>query len=144
MTLSAARLTVAYSDAGGIQIDRLTASGGVLLRSPSETARGEYAIYDLNNRVITMLGGVTLTRGESRVNVARLVLSLDTGRAVLDGGSGAVPGRTSIEDGRVFGTFTVPQRPEQDLDLKRITESTKLLTVRCVNRFFFLFYILSI
>src|SRR3546814_12437690 len=32
MTLSAARLTVAYSDAGGIQIDRLTASGGVLRR----------------------------------------------------------------------------------------------------------------
>src|SRR3546814_37676 len=110
MTLSAARLTVAYSDAGGIQIDRLTASGGVLLRSPSETARGEYAIYDLNNRVITMLGGVTLTRGESRVNGARLVLSLDTGRAVLDGGSGAVPGTTSSADGRVSGTFTVPQR----------------------------------
>lgn len=112
MTLSAARLTVAYSDAGGIQIDRLTASGGVLLRSPSETARGEYAIYDLNNRVITMLGGVTLTRGESRVNGARLVLSLDTGRAVLDGGSGAVPGTTSSEDGRVSGTFTVPQRQD--------------------------------
>src|SRR3546814_16652143 len=71
MTLSAARLTVAYSDAGGIQIDRLTASGGVLLRSPSETARGDYAIYDLNNRVITMLGGVTMTPGESRVNGAR-------------------------------------------------------------------------
>src|SRR3546814_14601379 len=98
MTLSAARLTVAYSDAGGIQIDRLTASGGVLLRSPSETARGEYAIYDLNNRVITMLGGVTLTRGESRVNGARLVLSLDTGRAVLDGGSGAVPGTPRRQD----------------------------------------------
>src|SRR3546814_1207845 len=72
MTLSAARLTVAYSDAGGIQIDRLTASGGVLLRSTSETARGEYAIYDLNNRVITMLGGVTLTRGVSRVHGAWL------------------------------------------------------------------------
>src|SRR3546814_11700788 len=66
MTLSAARLTVAYSDAGGIQIDRLTASGGVLLRSPSETARGEYAIHDLNKRVITMPGGGTLPGGEHR------------------------------------------------------------------------------
>lgn len=112
LTLSAARVTVAYSDAGGIQIDRLTATGGVLLRSPSETARGEYAIYDLNNRIITMLGNVTLTRGESRVNGARLVLSLDTGRAVLDGGSGAAPGTTSREDGRVTGTFTVPQRTD--------------------------------
>jgi lipopolysaccharide export system protein LptA len=111
LTLNASRVTVAYSDAGGIQIDRLTATGGVRLESPSETARGEYAIYDLNNRIITMLGGVTLTRGESSVNGARLVLSLDTGRAVLDGGA-AGGGATSSEDGRVTGTFTVPQRTD--------------------------------
>ena len=110
LTLNAARVTVAYSQAGGIQIDRMTATGGVLLQSPSETARGEYAIYDLNNRIITMLGGVTLTRGESRVSGARLVLSLDTGRAVLDGGAADAPGTTSTEGGRVTGTFTVPQR----------------------------------
>lgn len=110
LTLNAERLTVAYSDAGGIQIDRLNASGGVTLRSPSETARGQFAIYDLNNRLITMLGGVTLTRGQSRVSGARLVLSLDTGRAVLDGGVGGAPGTTSKEGGRVTGTFTVPQR----------------------------------
>lgn len=110
LTLTADRLTVAYSDAGGIQIDRLDASGGVTLRSPSETARGQFAIYDLNNRLITMLGGVTLTRGDSHVSGARLVLDLDTGRAVLDGGAGGAPGTTNGESGRVTGTFTVPQR----------------------------------
>lgn len=110
LTLSAARLTVYYSEAGGIQIDRITASGGVTLRSPSETARGELAIYDLNSGIITMLGGVTLTQGQSRVSGARLVLNLDTGRAVLDGGAGGAPGTTSREGGRVTGTFTVPQR----------------------------------
>ncbi len=110
LTLSSERLTVAYTDAGGIQIDRLDASGGVILRSPSETASGQFAIYDLNNRLITMLGGVTLTRGQSRVSGARLVLSLDTGRAVLDGGAGGAPGTTAEEGGRVTGTFTVPQR----------------------------------
>ena len=41
LTLSAARLTVAYSNGGGIQIERLDASGGVTVRSPSETARGQ-------------------------------------------------------------------------------------------------------
>jgi len=112
MTLSAARITVAYSDAGGIQIQRIDASGGVTVRSPSETARGQYAIYDLNNRLITMLGGVTLTRGESQVRGGRLVLDLDSGRAVVDGGAGpaAPAGTTNAPGGRVTGTFTVPQR----------------------------------
>ena len=107
LTMTAARLTVAYSSAGGIQIERLDASGGVMVRSPSETARGRFAIYDLQKRIITMIGGVSLTRGASHVNGGRLVLDLDTGRAVLDGG--AAPG-TGGEGGRVTGTFTVPKR----------------------------------
>jgi lipopolysaccharide export system protein LptA len=107
LTMTAARLTVAYSSAGGIQIQRLDASGGVTVRSPTETARGRFAIYDLPKRIITLIGGVTLTRGASQVNGGRLVLDLDTGRAVLDGG--AAPG-TSGQSGRVTGTFTVPKR----------------------------------
>ncbi len=116
LTLNAARLTVAYTDSGGIQIERLDASGGVTVRSPSETARGQFAIYDINNRLITMLGGVTLTRGESQVRGARLLLDLDTGRAVMDGGGAAprdgIPGTNAAPGGRVTGTFTVAQRPQ--------------------------------
>ena len=115
LRLNAERLTVAYSNAGGIQIQRLDASGGVTVTSPSETARGQFAIYDLNDRLITMLGGVTLTRGESQVRGGRLVLDLDTGRAVIDGaaaGGGSAPGTAAGEGGRVTGTFTVPQRDE--------------------------------
>jgi lipopolysaccharide export system protein LptA len=111
LTLTAARLTVAYSDGGGIQINRLDASGGVTIRSPSESARGNFAIYDLNSRIITMLGNVTLTRGESNVNGGRLVLDLNTGRAVMDGGTiGGGPPGTTTSGSRVTGTFTVPQR----------------------------------
>lgn len=111
LTLTAARLTVAYANAGGIQIQRLDASGGVTVRSPSETARGRFAVYDLNSRIITLVGGVTLTRGESHVNGARLVLDLNSGRAVMDGGAvGGAPGTTTTKGGRVTGTFTVPQR----------------------------------
>lgn len=107
MTLSAARLTVAYTRAGGIQIQRLDASGGVQLRSPSETARSQFAIYDLNSRIVTMIGGVVLTRGQSEVKGGRLVLDLDSGRAVMDGGGTAAG--TSRSGGRVTGTFVVPQ-----------------------------------
>lgn len=108
LRLNSARLTVSYADASGIDIQRLEASGGVILRSPTETARGQSAIYDLERRLVTMIGGVTLTRGPSNVNGGRLVIDLDSGRAVMDGGAAGSPGRAT--GGRVTGRFTVPQR----------------------------------
>ncbi|WP_129792027.1 LptA/OstA family protein [Sphingosinicella sp. CPCC 101087] len=111
LQLDTARLTVAYASAGGIEIERLEASGGVVLRSPSETARSQFAIYDLNRRLVTMIGSVTLTRGESNVQGGRLVLDLDSGRAVMDGGAAGAPGAEN-SGGRVTGRFTVPQRQD--------------------------------
>jgi len=115
LTLNAARVTLAYTNASGIQIERINATGGVTVRSPSETARGQLAIYDLRSRLITLLGGVTLTRGESRVSGGRLVLDLNSGRAVMDGGSApaAGPPGTNAQGGRVTGRFSVPQRSDR-------------------------------
>jgi lipopolysaccharide export system protein LptA len=109
LSLTAPRLTVAYTNAGGIEIERIDASGGVTVRSPSETARGQYAIYDINRRLITLIGGVSLVRGDSNVNGGRLVIDLTSGRAVIDGGG---PPGVNGEGGRVTGTFTVPQRSD--------------------------------
>lgn len=110
LTLNAARVTVAYSNAGSIEINRIDASGGVTVTSPSETARGQFAIYDLNSRLITMIGDVSLVRGASRVNGGRLVLDLNSGRVVVDGSAvGSGPAGTAHSGGRVTGTFTVPQ-----------------------------------
>ena len=108
LRLATARLIVAYANDGGIQIQRLEASGGVTLRSPSETARSQYAIYDLDRRIVTMIGGVTLDRGGNHVQGGRLVLDLDSGRAVMDGGAAGAPGAQA--GGRVTGRFTVPPR----------------------------------
>jgi len=106
LTMDTERLTIAYSSGGGIQIQRLDASGGVVIRSPSETARGNFGIYDLNKRLITLVGDVQLTREGSRVSGSRLVIDLETGRAVIDGGAPGVGQR----GGRVTGHFTVPKR----------------------------------
>jgi len=106
LTLDTERLTIAYSSGGGIQIQRLDASGGVVVRSPSETARGNFGIYDLNKRLITLIGDVELTRSGSRVSGSRLVIDLESGRAVIDGGAPGVGQR----GGRVTGHFTVPKR----------------------------------
>jgi lipopolysaccharide export system protein LptA len=84
LTLDTARLTVAYSSSGGVQIKRLDASGGVTVRSPY----------------------VVLERQGSQLSGQRLVIDLDTGRAVIDGG----PAGVGQSGGRVTGHFTVPQR----------------------------------
>ena len=106
LTLDTARLTVAYSSAGSIQIQRLDASGGVTVKSPSETARGDFGVYDLDRKLITLVGGVQLQRGGSQIMGSRLVIDLNSGRAVIDGGPAGVEQR----GGRVTGHFTVPSK----------------------------------
>lgn len=117
LTLASTRLTVAYSGSitnGNPDVNRLDASGGVIVKSPSETARGDFATYDLNRRLITMLGGVTLEQGKNILRGGRLVIDLTSGRSILDGrASGAAsgtPGVVSGSTGRVTGRFSVPQR----------------------------------
>jgi lipopolysaccharide export system protein LptA len=110
LALDTERLTVAYSGGpsnnGGVQIRRLDAAGGVVVRSPSETAKGDFGIYDLDRKLITLIGNVQLTRQNDHVSGARLVIDLDTGRAVIDGG----PPGVNQSGGRVTGHFTVPQK----------------------------------
>jgi lipopolysaccharide export system protein LptA len=108
LRMVSSRLTVAYANASGIDIQRLEASGGVTLTSPTETARSATAIYDLDRKLVTMIGGVTLIRGDSNVRGGRLVIDMNSGRAVMDGGTPGAPGQAS--GGRVTGRFTVPQR----------------------------------
>lgn len=109
MTLAAARLTVAYVNGSGtgVQIDRLDATGGVTIHKGDQTAQGSTAIYDLPRRLITMVGGVTLTQGGNRVSGGRLVIDLNTGRAVVDGSAVGAPGVSGSRSGRVTGRFTV-------------------------------------
>ena len=103
---------MAYSGGQGasnVQIRRLDAAGGVVVKSPSETARGDFGIYDLDRKLITLIGNVQLDREQNRVNGSRLVIDLDSGRAVVDGG----PAGVNASGGRVTGHFTVPQRQQQ-------------------------------
>ena len=110
LTLHTARLTVAYSNENGIDINRIDASGGVVVTSPSETARGDFGVYDLDQGLITLVGNVRLERGGSFLTGGRLTIDLDSGRAVMDGG---LRGINQGGGGRVTGRFTVPKRNTQ-------------------------------
>lgn len=112
MTLDSQRLTVAYagnaSSGDNIKIQRMDASGNVVVHNGDQTARGDFAIYDLNKRQITMLGNVRLDQGQNHVQGARLIYDLDNGRAVVDG---SAVGGSNIENsrgGRVTGRFVAP------------------------------------
>jgi lipopolysaccharide export system protein LptA len=108
LTMRASRVTAAYSNNGGIDVNRLDASGGVTITKDDLSATSDAAIYDLNSNLITLLGNVRLSQGANRLNGARIVIDLDAGRSTITGGSSA-PGTTG-KNGRVTGTFTVPQR----------------------------------
>jgi lipopolysaccharide export system protein LptA len=117
MTLTAARVTVSYTGQvidGSPSVSRFDASGGVTVSRPDQTARAQYGVYDINRRVITMLGGVTLTQGGNTVSGGRLTINLDTGRASIDGsgvGTTRAPDGSIVRSGgRVTGRFTVPRR----------------------------------
>jgi len=118
MTLNSSRMIVTYTGQisnGSPQVSRLDASGGVTVSRPDQTARSQYAVYDLNTRIITMVGGVTLRQGANNVSGGRLSINLDTGRATIDGsgvGGSTRPGQPGVQSqgGRVTGRFSVPKR----------------------------------
>ncbi len=117
MTLTASRVTVIYTGQvidGSPSVSRFDASGGVTVSRPDQTVTAQYGVYDINRRVITMIGGVTLRQGSNRVSGGRLTLNLDTGRASIDGsgvGTTRAPDGSVVKSGgRVSGRFTVPKR----------------------------------
>ncbi len=112
LQLNAARTIVNYSDGGNLSIQRIMATGGVNVQRGNERARGDTAVYDFNRRIITMAGNVRLNRGGDTLNGGRLVIDLATGVSSVDGnasGSSSVTGNTGSSNGRVTGTFSVPQ-----------------------------------
>lgn len=107
LRMTAERTTIAYTDAGTLQIQRLDATGGVVVTRGSERARGDVAVYDFNRRIITLSGGVAINRGSDSLAGGRLVIDLNTGLSSVDGaGSRPAEGRNA---GRVSGTFAVPE-----------------------------------
>lgn len=112
MTLNADSVTVFYDRAkkGDPEIQRLDARNRVKLVTPTESASGTNGIYDVARKTITLVGGVTLTRGDSVLRGQRLTIDLETGRSKLDGsGTAAAPGQPAT-GGRVSGRFVVPPR----------------------------------
>jgi lipopolysaccharide export system protein LptA len=107
LTLKASRVTAAYSSNGGVDVNRLDATGGVTVTKDDLRATSSSAIYDLDSSLITLIGNVNLVQGSNRLTGGRLVIDLNSGRSTINGGG--LPG-TTTSGGRVTGSFSVPQR----------------------------------
>lgn len=108
LTLEAETMRVATKPKGeSLQILRMDADGNVRLTSPSERAQSRSAIYDVERRLITMIGDVVLNQGQSVLRGQRMVVNLTSGLTTLD------PGRSAAGTaGRVTGRFVVPERQQ--------------------------------
>ncbi len=108
MTLTADTLTVFYATEEGIEnpsISRLDAQGNVKLTSETESLSGDWGVYDVDRRLITLGGDVVFAQGDNTLRGKRLEFDLVSGLAKLDG--------ESTEDGRVKGRFSVPSSGSQ-------------------------------
>ena len=83
MRLSADLVDVTYLEAG--EIGLLSASGGVLLVSPTDSAQADNADYDFAGRQLRMRGNVLLNQGAISLSADLLTIDLDTGGAVMEG-----------------------------------------------------------
>ena len=101
--LRADEVTVA---APGGRATRMEANGNVVVDTPSGTAVGNSAVYDVVAQIVTLSGDVALTNNNNIMRGSSLVVEVETGRARLTGSGDTAQNGTS---GRVQGLF-VPQQ----------------------------------
>jgi lipopolysaccharide export system protein LptA len=85
LTLTAGRVLVEYGTTEPREIERIRAFDNVVLVSPTETAEGQEAVYEVANRSVVLTGDVLLTQELNVVSGERLTIDLDTGTGVVEG-----------------------------------------------------------
>ena len=106
MTLFTESLTIYFnrtSNSDTPEIVRIDALTDLRIVSPSETVTGNWAVYDVQRRLITLGGDVDLVRKDANLTGSLLQINLIDGVTTLD--------RAPVEEGssgRVKGRFLAP------------------------------------
>lgn len=99
---------------GGAEISRIDAKGKVLVTNKeSQTATGDWAIFEVKKQVITMGGEVVLSEGPNTIKGSRLVIDLTTGLSRFDTAASKEAGEGG-SSGRLQMIFTPKSRPGAD------------------------------
>jgi lipopolysaccharide export system protein LptA len=94
--MDADRLQVTFVPKHPDKVEKIEASGRVRVLHQTETASGRLGIYDPGHATITLTGDARLGSGPNTVQGERVVVYLDEGRAVVEGGTSG-PVRAYIE-----------------------------------------------
>ncbi len=92
-----AKVLVEYGADGPQSIRTLTATGGVRLKTPTQTATGDTAVYDPKTQILRLSGHVLVSSGTGSIGSADLVIDLKSNLSTFTSGKGG---------GRVSGVFT--------------------------------------
>lgn len=84
MRLTAGTIRVEYAD-GNQGIDKLIASDGVTLVSPTDAAEAAEAVYTIATGNVVMTGNVLLTQGRAAISGERLTVNLTDGTGTMTG-----------------------------------------------------------
>ena len=100
MNLKSDVMTVFYrsgdqAKGGASGISRINVDGNVLLASPTDTAKGDKGVYNVDTKIITLDGHVILTQSKNILKGESLVYDLTTGKSQLKGGATPVTGVTT-------------------------------------------------
>ena len=71
-------------------VEQIRATGDVFYITPRERARGDRAIYTVEDDRIVMTGDVVVTQGDNVITGRQLVIFVEEGRSQIDGREGRV------------------------------------------------------
>lgn len=89
LVLTADEITARYGE-DGASISRITASGHVQVAQGERMARGEQAVFQGDERTITLVGNPVLAQGKSEIRGDKIIVFIDEGRMDIEGGVNAV------------------------------------------------------
>ena len=86
LRLAAGEVEVVYAETDeGTDIDRVLASGGVLVTRGEDAAEGQEAEYLVQDASLTLNGNVLVTQGPTAIAGDRMVVDLQTGSGTVTG-----------------------------------------------------------
>ncbi len=95
LTVWAPKVVVDYGDGGPGNIKTFVASGGVRIKTPSQDATGDQAVYNPKTQLLRLTGHVMVVSESGTVGSPDLVVDLQNNTSVF----------TSTKSGRVTGVF---------------------------------------
>ncbi|RME94068.1 MAG: LPS ABC transporter substrate-binding protein LptA, partial [Alphaproteobacteria bacterium] len=96
---------------GGTQITTIDAKGPVIITTAdSQTVTSDWALFDVQQQLVTIGGNVVLTQGENVIKGDRLIIDLKTGRSRVEYERDPTTGKRP----RVKGLFIPKKSGQQD------------------------------